>query len=323
MKRKGSIYHQVYSLDNLQLADKMARRGKASQYGVKIHDRSKEANLALLQDILINKEFVTSEYKTFTIYEPKERLIFCLPYYPDRIVHHAIMNILRPVFVNSFIAQTYSCIRGRGIHAAQADLKKALLDVSETTYCLKFDIKKFYPSIDHDVLKSLLRKKIKDQDLLWLMDGIIDSADGVPIGNYLSQYLANFYLSYFDHWIKEDMSVKYYFRYADDIVILSSDKSYLHSLLSDIRNYLQVNLKLEIKKNSQVFAVEDRSIDFVGYRFYHTHILLRKSIKKNYCRMLKRRKNDKSIASYGGWLKHCNGRHLEKKTLPEKYLQSA
>lgn len=128
----------------------------------------------------------TSTYKTFTIYEPKERIIFKLPFYPDRIVHHAIMNILEPIWVSIFINNTYSCIKGRGIHKAVRDIQQDLKDIDGTKYCLKLDIKKFYPSIDHDVLKSIIRKKIKDEKLLNLLDGIIDSTDGVPIGNYLS-----------------------------------------------------------------------------------------------------------------------------------------
>jgi RNA-directed DNA polymerase len=197
-------------------------------------------------------------------------------------------------------------------------LKLALKSESETTYCLKLDIKKFYPNIDHNILKLLLRKKIKDQNLLWLLDEIIDSAKGLPIGNYLSQYFANFYLTYFDHWIKEQMKVKHYFRYADDIVILHSDKEYLHSILSAIRNYFSKNLKLEIKSNYQVFPVKSRGIDFVGYVFYHTHILLRKRIKQNFARKLKSNPNTESTPSYLGWLKHCNAKHLTKKLLPNE-----
>jgi len=178
------------------------------------------------------------------------------------------------------------------------------------------DIKKFYPNIDHEILKQLLRKKIKDNDLLWLMDEIIDSADGLPIGNYLSQYLANYYLTFFDHWIKENKSVKYYFRYADDIVVLHSSKPYLHQLLFEIKIYLNENLKLIVKDNYQVFPVEARSIDFVGYRFYHTHTLLRKGIKKSFARMLRNRKNRSSVASYLGWAKHCNSINLINKLLP-------
>ncbi|MDR1338620.1 MAG: RNA-directed DNA polymerase, partial [Prevotellaceae bacterium] len=177
-------------------------------------------NLLKLHETLKAGSFRTSKYTTFTIYEPKEREIFRLPYYPDRIVHHAVMNILEPVWLSIFTADTYSCIKYRGIHATAGKVKKALKDVEGTAYCLKLDIRKFYPSIDHDILKQIIRRKIKDIRLLALLDEIIDSADGVPIGNYLSQYFANLYLAYFDHYIKETEQVKYYFRYADDIVIL-------------------------------------------------------------------------------------------------------
>jgi len=230
------------------------------------------------------------------------------------------MNILDPIFVANFTADTYSCIKGKGIHACANAVKKSLKDVPGTTYCLKIDIKKFYPSINHNILMSLLRRKFKDNDLLWLLDEIIDSADGLPIGNYLSQYLANFYLSYFDHWIKENKAVKYYFRYADDIVILASDKSYLHNLLIDIKIYFKHYLKLQVKNNHQVFPVEARGIDFVGYKFYNTHTLLRKQIKKNFAKMLKNNPNEASIASYKGWAKHCNSKNLLNTLLPNERI---
>ncbi|MDH7463952.1 reverse transcriptase/maturase family protein [Chitinophagaceae bacterium 26-R-25] len=322
MKRINNLYEKIYSLDNLLLADEKAQRGKSKKYGVILHNRDKEAHLVALQHTLASKTYRTSTYTTFKVYEPKEREVFRLPYYPDRITHHAIMNILEPVFVSCFTSDSYSCIKGRGIHAVVKKLKLSLKDVNGTTYCLKIDIKKFYPSINHEILKQLLRKKIKDTDLLWLLDEIIDSAAGLPIGNYLSQYLANFYLTYFDHWLKESKSVKYYFRYADDIVILSSNKIYLRNLLTEIKSYLHSNLNLEVKKNYQIFPVSARSIDFVGYRFYHTHILLRKSIKKRFAKKLKRNRNERSIASYWGWAKHCNSKNLLKKLMPDdKYIQ--
>jgi RNA-directed DNA polymerase len=317
MKRLNNLYHQICSLDNLNLADKIARKGKSRQPGVIEHDRFREKNIQKLHEMLINKSYKTSDYTTFTIFEPKERIIYRLPYFPDRILHHAIMNVLEPLFVSTFTADTYSCIKGRGIHAAVRGVKEALKDDYETQYCLKLDIKKFYPNINHEVLKLLLRKKIKDNDLLCLLDEIIDSTDGLPIGNYLSQYFANFYLTYFDHWIKEEKGAKYYFRYADDLVILSSDKAYLHQMLFDIRNYMAINLKLSIKGNYQIFPVDDRGIDFVGYVFRHTHTLLRKSIKQNFARMIARNSNLQSIASYNGWASHCNSKHLLKKLLHE------
>jgi RNA-directed DNA polymerase len=305
-------------MDNLVLADDIARKGKSTQPGVISHLRNREENLQQLQAMLINKTYRTSEYTTFPIYEPKERIIFRLPYFPDRILHHAVMNILEPIFVSTFTSDTYSCIKKRGIHAAVYSLKKALKDRANTVYCLKLDVRKFYPTIDHQMLKDLLRKKFKDPDLLQLLNEIIDSAEGLPIGNYLSQYLANFYLAYFDHWLKEVKRVRYYFRYADDMVILAADKDSLHRLLSEINTYLSEKLKLQVKDNYQVFPVKDRGIDFIGYVFYHTHILMRKSIKQSFARMLASKPNSQSAASYQGWAKHCNSRNLIKKLMHEQ-----
>jgi len=318
MKRIGNLYQQICSIENLQLADKKARKGKRNQPSIKEHDLNREANILFLNQSLLNRTYKTSPYTTFKVYEPKERDVYRLPYFPDRIAHHAIMNVLEKHFVALFTTDTYSCIKNKGIHAAARNLKNALKNQEETVYCLKLDIKKFYPTIDHTILKELLRKKFKDPDLLWLLDEIIDSADGLPIGNYLSQYLANFYLAYFDHWMKEEKAVKNYFRYADDMVILAKDKAHLHELLAGIKNYLETKLNLKVKQNYQIFPVAARGIDFVGYKFYHTHILLRKSIKKSFARKLAKNANSASIASYTGWAIHANTKHLLKKLLHEK-----
>lgn len=185
MKRLNGLFDQIVSMENLQLADAKARKNKKKSIGVKIHDRYREANLVSLHEALVNGTFRTSKYHTFTIFEPKERLIFRLPYYPDRILHHAIMNVLEPIWVKLFVANTYSCIKNRGIHACARDVRYALKNDPEgTRYCLKLDIRKFYPSIDHSILKRIIRRKIKDNRLLNLLDEIIDSVEnGVPIGN--------------------------------------------------------------------------------------------------------------------------------------------
>lgn len=302
-------------MQNLELAQLNARKGKSKQYGVRLFDKNPQNDIAKLHQMLFDKTYRTSEYETFKIYEPKERLVYRLPYFPDRITHHAIMAVLEPVFTKVFTADSYSCIKGRGIKGASDNLKKALQDKENTRYCMKLDIVKFYPSVDHNILKGLLRKKFKDNDLLWLLDEIIDSSEGLPIGNYLSQYFANYYLTFFDHWIKESKKVKYYFRYADDMIILSSNKDELHQLLADIRVYM-ATLKLQIKSNYQIFPVQARGIDFVGYKFYHTHTLLRKSIKKRFAKAVSRKKGKATIAAYKGWAKHCNSKNLIKKLLP-------
>ena len=178
MKRIGNLYDQIISLENLRLADDIARKGKLKTYGVKVHDRNREANLSALHEALKAGTYRTSEYSTFTIYEPKERLIFRLPYYPDRIVHHAVMNVLEPIWLSVFTADTYSCIKKRGIHAAAKKLRRVINeDKPGCAYCLKIDIRKFYPSINHDVLKAIVRRKLKDTRLLKILDQIIDRAE--------------------------------------------------------------------------------------------------------------------------------------------------
>lgn len=323
MKRKSNLYQKICSIDNLRLADKKARAGKGDQYGIQVFDKNPDANLLLLNECLINKRYTTSEYTTFLVYEPKERVVFRLPYFPDRIVHHAVMIHLENLFVSMFTADTYSCIKGKGIHSALNAIKTAFKDAPGTTHCLKIDVKKFYPTVDHTILKRLLRRKIKDSELLWLLDGIIDSAPGLPIGNYLSQYLANFYLAYFDHWIKEVKKVKYYFRYADDIVILSDNKQYLHTLLWEMNAYLSAELKLTVKGNYQVFPVAARGVDFVGYVIRHTYVRMRPSIKRRFARAVAKNKNRATIQSYLGWAKHADTKHLLKKLLPHEHNTAA
>lgn len=328
MKRIGNLYDKIISIENLILADQKARKGKLNTYGVNKFDENREANIQELHNILKAGTFRTSEYDVFKIYEPKERDIYRLPYYPDRIVHHAVMNIMEPIWCSIFTEDTYSCIKGKGIHAAAKKLKKDLhADPEGTIYCLKIDIKKYYPSINHDILKDIIRRKIKDKRLLALLDEIIESASGIPIGNYLSQYFANLYLAYFDHWIKEEKQVKYYYRYADDMVVLAKTKEELHQLLADMREYLTTKLKLTIKNNYQIFPVDARGIDFVGYVFFHTHTLMRKSIKQNLCRKIARinKRNTRptpdefkqEICSWWGWAKYCDSRNLIKKLLKQ------
>ena len=322
MKRLSNLFDKICTIENIEEADRKARKNKGIRYGILKHDLHPEKDNAELLESLLNGTYKTSKYSTFKIYEPKERLIYRLPYYPDRIVHHAIMNIMEPIWKSIFIKQTYSSIKNRGIHACAKDVRFALDNFpKETKYCLKLDIHKFYPSIDHEILKKIIRIKIKDNRLLKLLDDIIDSAPGVPIGNYLSQFFANLYLAYFDHWVKETLRCKFYFRYADDIVIIGNDKELLNLTLLNINYYLITKLKLELKPNYQIFPVDSRGIDFVGYRFYHSHTLLRKSIKVKINKLLDRyergyialSKLKIIMQSYFGWLKYCNSKHFLQK----------
>lgn len=372
MKRIDNLYDKIISLDNLRLADENARRGKTSTYGVKVHDKNREQNLLALHEALLTKTFKTSSYDVFKIYEPKERVIYRLPYYPDRIVHHAIMNILEPIWTQIFTYNTYSCIKGRGIEGCARRVDKIIKSFEDKPlFCLKIDIKKFYPSIRHRVLKRLIRRKIKDKELLWLLDEIIDSASmddlgrpltdfdktlkeskdahGLPIGNYLSQYLANLCLCYFMHWVNEHLAelVKRvlrltvkphieYTEYADDIIFYAESKVILHEVLKLIRVQLEDGLSLKIKGNYQIFPIaknrydrHGRALDYVGYKFFREQKLMRKSIKQNFCRkaacMNKRKKalNEKAykqaVCPWLGWAKHSNSKHLLKKIIKTDY----
>jgi len=322
MKRYNDLYPKIYEMSNIELAHQNARKGKRHYREVKMVDSDPDKYLCDIQKMLKNKTFVNSQYTrmTKTMDNGKVREIAKLPYFPDRISHHCIIQILEPLWNSTLIKDTYACIKGRGIHKCLERIQQALRDKEASKYCLKMDVKKFYPSVDHDVLKGLIRRKIKDNDLLWLLDEIIDSEPGIPIGNYLSQYFGNLYLSGFDHWMKEEKGCKNYYRYCDDVVVLCADKSRLHELRKEVEQYLNNELNLKLKENWQIFPVDKRGIDFLGYRFYHGYTLLRKSITKRMKNRLKtiQRKGltlnpvqvISSVMSYYGWLKHANCRNL-------------
>ena len=314
MKRYGNLYSKIYDIENIRLAHANARKGKTYYSEVKLVDSNQEFYFNKIHLMLKDKTFINSEYEVFTrVFNKKEREIYKLPYFPDRIIHHCIMQILEPIWRKTLIRNTFSSIKGRGIYDGFKRLKKSLLDIENTQYCLKLDIKKFYPSINHTVLKNVIRKKIKCKDTLWLLDTIIDSVKGVPIGNYLSQYFGNLVLSKLDHLIKEKLKIKYYFRYCDDLVLLNKSKKLLHHVFNKIRIYCN-KIHLSIKKNYQVFCVKDRGISFLGYRFFHRFILARKNIVNNFKRKIKsiiktwttlpNTKVINSLMSYYGWLKH-------------------
>ena len=318
MKRYGNLYAKTWDMENIREAHRNAQRGKKHYREVQMVNADPEKYLTQIQITLRDKTFRNSPYEVFTkIDSGKEREIYKLPYFPDRIIHHCVMQVLEPIWMRTFITDTYSSLKGRGIHKGVERMKLALRDRENTQYCLKFDVRKFYPSIDHDILKSIIRRKIKDPDVLWLLDEVIDSTDGgVPIGNYLSRYFGNLYLAYFDHWMKEVHQCSYYFRYCDDIVVLHEDKQFLHAIFDEIEQYLSGNLGLSIKSNYQVFPVDVRGVDFLGYRFFHDYTLLRKGIARRFktktlriqrrWRSLRPTQIINGVMSYWGWIRHGN-----------------
>lgn len=327
MKRLNNIYHKIISIENLRLADINARRHKAHYRAIQAHDRHAERDLQALHEALLNHTFHTSQYTVFKVFEPKERDIYRLPYYPDRILHHAVMQVCEPIWLKILPHNTFSCIKGRGIDACAQHVEKIIYKhaSSPCLYCLKIDIRKYYPSIDHGVMKSIIRRKIKDKETLHLLDEIIDSTDGLAIGNYLSQSLANLYLAYFMHYVNEVLKVDAA-EYADDIVFFSDDKTTLHNVLNSVKNYIENDLKVRLKSNWQIFPIahsrydkRGRGLDFVGYVFFRDCRLVRKRIKKNLCRHAAklRRKGiaptPQNTAGWYGWLVHSDSKSLQNK----------
>lgn len=359
MKSTQDLFSQICSMENLRKAHKNAKRGKGWYKEVKQVDKNLEYYLKKLQGDLIEHRYHTSKYVTFTKKEGnKQREIYKLPYYPDRICQWAILQVIEPFLIKNLTKDTYSAIPDRGIQPIINQLRGyekvtkkdgkvvskrwipsiLVSDPVGTAYCLKMDVRKYYPSLVHDVLKQRYRELFKDEELIWLLDEIIDSistfpaneenleilqmlgidADvvvddegrsyfdgvGIPIGNYLSQYGGNVNLAPLDHWLKEVKGVKYYFRYMDDMVIFGSSKEELHQLKRDIDEFMRINMKQVIKHNWQVFPSKVRGIDFVGYRFFGEYTLLRKStcktFKKKMLAISKKRENNVS-PTYGEW----------------------
>lgn len=290
-KKLYNVYWLLYTCENLCRAQYMAQKGKGDHSDIKRFNEHILENMDALWAMLRYETYQPGEYRVKKIYDPKERDIMIAPFFPDRIIHHCIINVLGQHWTHIFIEHTYSCIKGRGTHKCMLDVRHALKrDKRGTRMCLKTDIKKCYDNIDHAALKLIIRITIADEQLLRLLDKIIDSngkEKGLPIGNYTSQYLANLYFAYFDHWVVEELAALvrlkfgcklYYFRYMDDMVFLAESSVALHFVLDMAGLYLAAELKVEFKHTWQIFPVDDRSIDYVGFKQNHYGVLMRKSI---------------------------------------------
>lgn len=315
MKRYGYLIEQVVEESNLLEAFRMVMHGKKRTRTVRLFKKNRDSILAKIADEIRSGRYAPSGFREFEVVENgKTREIQSLPF-KDRIALHAIMSVLGKTLGGMLIRDTYASLPNRGIHDGLNRIRRALKDRSNTRYCLKLDIKKFYHSIDQDVLIERLRRKIKDETMMQTLVRIIRSyGPGLAIGYHSSQLLGNFYLCLLDHCMKCELGVKYYFRYCDDIVILGPDKEYLRGIFDKLREAVEGRLHLSIKPNWQIFPVEARGIDFLGYVIRHDYVLVRKHIKKRVARRLHKVKSQKRryvvLASFWGWIKHCNGRHL-------------
>jgi retron-type reverse transcriptase len=313
MKRHGNLWEKITSMENLRAAYRSARKGKTWQRAVQRCDINTEARLLRLQKMLVDKTFTTSEYKTRTIHEPKKRLIYRLPFYPDRIVQHALMNVLEPIWEGLFIHDSHACRKGKGIHSGSI---KTMQHIRKYDYCLKCDISKFYPSIQHDTLFQIIKRKIKCSDTLSLIRDIVYSIGGgknTPIGNYTSQWFGNLYMNELDQYVKHALKIKAYVRYCDDFLLFLNDKKRLNDCAEKIKTFLGDKLNLLLSKCS-LFHVK-QGVDFLGYRHFRKHILLRKSTTKRVIKRLAglpmmvlrgivtKDQARSSIASTMGWMK--------------------
>ena len=278
MKRAKSLFNQIISYDNVRLAWLKARRHKTSKNVVKNFSKNVNKNLLIVQKNVKSKPEILSSYSQFTIYEPKERLISVVPFI-DRVMHHAIMNVLEPVFEKQFIYHTYACRKGKGSHKA---IKYAFSKAKNCEYFLKLDVKKYFDNIDHQILKQKLSKIIKDKDCLDLLFDIIDSFStkkGLPIGNLTSQFFANLYLSELDHFVLEKLKPCGYCRYMDDFLLFCNSKTELLKMYSKIESFSYEKLLLNLKPF--IFGKCKDGIAFLGYKITCKDVdLLQKSKKR-------------------------------------------
>jgi hypothetical protein len=313
----GNLWEKFISKENFEKALENSQRGKKKQKQVIEFNKNREFNLEQIRQSVIDGTFHTSNYKSMTVYEPKKRIIYKLPYAPDRIVQHATMNILRPILSRKFIADSYACIEGRGqIKAVQ----KTTALVRKYKYCLKCDIRKFYPSINHDILYRMLADIISDRKFLHIVKDIVYSFEGktnAPIGNYTSQWFGNLYLTHLDWFVKQVLHIRGYVRYCDDFILFHDDKKFLHKCRIKIEKFINKKLLLKYSK-AMVFATR-QGVDFCGYRTFGKYILLRKSTAKRLKHRIKKifphipqEKAERSLASSKGWLKHCNSYNFRK-----------
>lgn len=285
MKRKASLFDTIVSFENLRLAWLKAKKGKTSKKSVRTFSYDVNKNLQSVRDDMLSVPPRLSQYVQFKILDPKERIISVVPF-TDRVMHHAIMNVLEPVFERQFVYHTYACRKGKGTHAAARYVARC---AKRSSYFLKLDVRKYFDSIDHTVLKQLLCRIIKDGRCLALLFAVIDSykvpagETGLPIGNLTSQFFANFYLSPLDHFVTEQLKPCGYVRYMDDMVILADSLSELKRIFTEVERFCCEKLALLLKP--PVFGKTHRGVPFLGWRIAAGRIFLLSKTKR---RMKKR-----------------------------------
>ena len=291
VRRCGNLWEGLTSFENLYRAARKARRGKRSKQAVEAFEFDLEKNLVSLRRDLLERTYLPGPFRTFTITDPKPRLISAAPY-RDRVVHHALCNVLEPIFERSFVFDSYACRRGKGTHAA---VDRYTAFARKNRYVLKCDVRKFFPSVDHAMLLERLARKIKDPDVMWLASMIVMHSNpqedvpgffpgddlfttmerqrGIPIGNQTSQFFANVYLDSLDHFVKERLGCRYYIRYCDDFVILDNDRRRLGDVRLAVEQFL-LGLRLWLHPKKRTISRVEDGLRFLGYRVWPDHRFL-------------------------------------------------
>jgi retron-type reverse transcriptase len=328
MKRHGNLWEKIISIENLTAAHEQAKKGKSHYTAVKKTEKDVEGNIAKVREMLLNKTFTTGTYKIEDRMEGgKLRRIYKLPYYPDRIVQHALIAVIGPIFRKSLIRDTFQSLPSRGTSDARRRVQKAMTGEDTPKYALKMDIKQYYPSIDNKKLKSIIETKIKCPDTLWLIDNVLASMPGLPIGNLTSQYFGNVYLYQFDWWVKQTLKAKHYYRYCDDIIILGNTKQELRQWYKQIEIALG-DLGLTIKPDWQIYALDKQGVDFVGYVFSPNQTRIRKSIAHRFrahaasVEKTELIKALRGFVAYKGWLMRANTKQLWRKHVTKKIIKA-
>ncbi len=346
-------YNGIISVENLCLAWEEFIIGKKKKIDVIQFGRNLMDNIVELHQSLVNKIYRHGGYESFFVTDPKRRHIHKASV-RDRLLHHAVYRILYPFFDRTFISNSYSCRNGKGTHKAVSRFRTLTNQVSRnytrSCWVLKCDIRKFFASIDHQILLSILKEYIPDQNIVWLLQNIIESFEtppvnchshqngnpdswtpdsrcygndkhiGLPLGNLTSQLFANVYMNVFDQWVKHKLKAKYYIRYADDFVFLSHDKNLLEKIIPHIQEFLQINLKLSLHPDKLFLNTLAAGADFLGWVNFPDHRILRATTKRRMFARIKTHPTEETLQSYLGMLGHGNTVKLREQVLGEYWL---
>jgi len=322
-KTYGDLWPRIIDIDNIYRAYLAARDKKREKPEVLAYDSHREENLITAHNELVWHMWKPRPFREFIVYEPKKRLIHA-PQFSDRVIHHALVRVIEPLFERKMISNSFACRKGLGTHKAVSTAQKYARAVSRSGrfWFLKGDIHHYFPSIDHEALKKIIRRTVRDKDTLWLIDTIIDESGfpgvGLPIGTLTSQLFANIYLDAFDHYMKDILGIRHYLRYMDDFIVFGNNKSELKGILTSARQWLKTNLNLTLNHKTRIIS-DAEGCDFCGYRIWTTHTLPRKRNVRRMHRRLRRMArlyfNNKVdiariqqvVASYLGYMQHCCG----------------